>query len=208
MIIISYLVSYLIIYVVPRHRSPIEPFFIVVAAITERCIKKVTLSSAVSAPLQRRIESSGVCVGDDRSPDGVPGADPRDQDKSRSAQLNMLEMLPCGFDWIEVWGIGRQMLDAYTTANGTCQELLHCRSAMDRRPVPDHQKAGSDVSNQVLEKLDDVQAIERLLTHENRDSTGRSNAPHDREMIAGLPHAQDGRVSLGGVRLEMRPGRR
>src|ERR1700730_6360495 len=121
---------------------------------------------------------------------------------SHVAQLNMLEMLPCSFDWVEVWGIGRQMLDAYPTANGTCQELLHCRAAMNRRPVQDHQKAWPDVSKQVLEKLDDVQAIERLPTHENRDSTGRRNTPHDREMIAGLPHAQDRRVSLGGVRLD------
>ena len=46
---------------------------------------------------------------------------------SHVSQLNMLEMLPCSFDWVEVWGVGRQMLDAYPTANGTCQELLQCR---------------------------------------------------------------------------------
>jgi hypothetical protein len=108
---------------------------------------------------------------------------------SHVAQLDMLDMLPCSVDWVEVWGIGPQMLDAYSAADGTCQELLYCRVAMNRRPVPDHQKAGADVSNQVLEKLNDVQAIERLLTHEYRDSTSRSNTPNNREMIAGLPDA-------------------
>ena len=71
---------------------------------------------------------------------------------------------------------------------------------MDRRPVPDHHKAGSDVSDQVLEKLDDVQAIQGLLTHQDIDPTGRSNTTHDREMVAGLPDAQDWRVTFGGVR--------
>jgi hypothetical protein len=94
------------------------------------------------------------------------------------------------------------MLNACPTASGTRQEVLDCRAAMDWRSVPYHQKPGSEVSNHVPEELDDVQTIERLLTYEDGDSTGWRDAPHDRKMIAGLPHPEDGRVSLWGVRLD------
>src|SRR5665213_3289161 len=73
---------------------------------------------------------------------------------------------------------------------------------MDRRPIPDHQKLGSEVSDQVLEKLDGVQAIQRLLTHQGIDPPAQRNPTHDREMVAGLPHAKNGCVTFGGVRLD------
>jgi hypothetical protein len=116
------------------------------------------------------------------------------------AQLNVLEVLPRGLDRVEIRGIRRQLLNAHPTAFGTRQELLDCRAAMYRRPVPDRQKPGAKVSNHMLEELDNVEPIERLLAYEDGDSTGRSDAPHNREMIAGLPHPEDGRVSLWGVR--------
>ncbi len=87
----------------------------------------------------------------------------------------------------------------YSTPVGRCQELLDRLAAMDRRFVPDHQKPGSDVSDQVLEKLDSVQTIQGLLTHQDINPSGWCNTTYDREMVAGLPDAKNGCTTFGGV---------
>jgi len=70
---------------------------------------------------------------------------------------------------------------------------------MDRRSVPEHQEPGSDVSDQVLEKLDGVQTIQKLLMHQDRNPTGWCNTTYNREMVAGLPDAKNECTTFGGV---------
>src|SRR5258708_31249657 len=85
------------------------------------------------------------------------------------AHLDMLEVLPGAFDGIQVRGIRRQPLDAKATSRVAGEELLDRGAAMDGRPVPDHQETRSDMADQVLEELDGVQPVERLLTHQGVD---------------------------------------
>jgi hypothetical protein len=83
--------------------------------------------------------------------------------------------------------------------DGAGEELLDLLTAVDGRPVPDHQQARSDVPDQVLEELDGVQPVERLLTYQGVDLAGRRDSAHDREVVARLPLVEDRRVPLGGV---------
>ena len=115
------------------------------------------------------------------------------------AHLDMLEVLPGAFDGIQVRGIRRQPLDAKATSRVAGKELLDCGAAMDGRPVPDYQESRSDMPDQVLEELDGVQPVERLLTHQGVDLALRRDTPHDREVVARLPLVEDRRVPLGRV---------
>src|SRR5271166_690947 len=64
------------------------------------------------------------------------------------AQLDMLQVLPDALDRVEVGGVRRQSLDVHTPALGTRQEILDLGTAVDGRPIPDHQKAAPDVVDQ------------------------------------------------------------
>src|SRR5262245_60745064 len=112
----------------------------------------------------------------------------------------MLEMLPGSLDGIQVRRVRRQTLDTHAATRGAGQKLLDRDTPVDRRPIPDHQQARANVSDQVLEKLDDVEAVEGLLTHQDVELAGRRHAAHYREVVARLPLMEDRRVAFGGVR--------
>ena len=99
---------------------------------------------------------------------------------------------------------------AYGGSRSTCtarpsalaRKSLTLGTAVDGRPILDHQKAAPDVVDQVPEELDRVKSLERYRAHQDVNPTRRSDTAHDREVIAGLPLVEDGCVPLGGVGLD------
>lgn len=81
------------------------------------------------------------------------------------AHVDMLQVLPGPLDRVQVRGVWRQELHSQATTGGGTQELLDCHAAVNRRPVPDHLQPWPHVTDQMLEELDGMQAVERLLTH-------------------------------------------
>ena len=79
------------------------------------------------------------------------------------AHLDILEMVPAALiPRIEIGGIGRQCLQPDSAVSAR-HVFLDGQPAVNRRAVPDDQEPFARRSQQVIEELDRVQPVERLL---------------------------------------------
>jgi hypothetical protein len=77
-------------------------------------------------------------------------------------KLVMLAVRPDIFHRVEFRRIGRQKLGAQP-ALLIVDELLGVTAAMRRKAVPDQQQVAGNVTQQVLEELDDLLGLDRLF---------------------------------------------
>ena len=115
------------------------------------------------------------------------------------AQFDVLEIVPDALVGIQVRGVARQLRQLEAGRRALRQEVLDGLSAMDRRPIPDHEHLARNLAQEMLQKLDDLRAPKRPLADLEEQPPLMGQAADDREMIAGAGDPEDGRLPPRGV---------
>jgi hypothetical protein len=110
-------------------------------------------------------------------------------------QLHVFEVRPDPLVRVQIGGVARQLLEAQPLGCTLSQKRLDGLRAVDRRTVPDHQQLASDVSQQMLEEVDYLGAIERVVLHAQQQSTTRRDAADDGQVVTREWEAQGRRVA-------------
>ena len=82
------------------------------------------------------------------------------------AHFNVFEVLPESFVRIEIRGVGWQTFQKDFVRFVLGQELSYIGTAMDRRPIPDHQQPAGRRAQEVLQKANAIRAGQRGLAHQ------------------------------------------
>src|SRR6266545_706402 len=115
------------------------------------------------------------------------------------AHLHVLAVIPAAFvPGVEIWSVSRQSLQPDLAACAG-HELCYRRSAVDRRAVPDHQQPLARHTQQVLQELDALHRVERLLPRQREDLPRRRQPAQNGQVVARLLLAEDGCLSLGTI---------
>ena len=115
------------------------------------------------------------------------------------AQLDSFEVLPAPLARVELRSIGREALQLQTLGGAIGEEVPDDLTAMDWGAIPDEHHPAWHLAQQVLEKPNDVVRVDRaVLAMEVELALGR-NGTDGREMVAGAPLPQDGRVAPRGI---------
>jgi hypothetical protein len=116
--------------------------------------------------------------------------------------LDVLEMVPAAFiPRIEIGGIGRQRLQLDSAVSAR-HVFLDGQPAVNRRAVSDDQEPFARRSQHVIEELDRVQPVERLLPCQGVDLPHRRHPVHHRQMVVGDLLPNDRSLPFGGVGLD------
>jgi hypothetical protein len=118
---------------------------------------------------------------------------------AKVAQLNVLEIVPDALIRIQVRGVARQLLQVEPRRRPLREEVLDGLSAMDRRPIPDHEQLARNLAQQVPQELDNLGAPKCALADLEEEPPLVGQAADDREMIAGTRHPEDRRLPPRGV---------
>lgn len=113
-------------------------------------------------------------------------------------QLHVFEVRPDAFVRVEIRGVARQLLESQAPGCALGQEVFDGLTAMNRCPVPDHQQLSRNMSQQMLEKADDVGAGKRVILHTEQQSSARGDATDDRQVVMGKWETQRRRVATWG----------
>jgi hypothetical protein len=113
--------------------------------------------------------------------------------------LNVLEMLPDPFVWIQVRRIRRQPLQMNKLAAPLRQESLYFLRAMDRRAIPNYQQPPPQTSRQMQQKRDTLPTRQRLVARQRVELSAHRHATHHRQVVAGLEATQDRRFAARRV---------
>jgi hypothetical protein len=79
------------------------------------------------------------------------------------AQFNPFELLPEPLTRMQLWGIRWQTLQMQPLCGAIRQELLDGVATVDGGTIPDDDHGAGDLSQQVLQKRDDVIRIDRAV---------------------------------------------
>ena len=107
------------------------------------------------------------------------------------AQLDVLEIVPDALVGIQVRGVARQLRQLEARRRALRQEVLDGLSAMDRRPIPDHEHLARNLAQQMAQKLDDLGTPKRALADLEEQPPLVGEAADDGEMVAGTGHPED-----------------
>src|ERR1043166_3911520 len=115
------------------------------------------------------------------------------------AQLHVFQMVPTPFvPRVQVRSVAWQRLDPYPAVR-LSHEFLDRGPAVDWRTVPNHQQPRPGHMQQVLQKLDAVHPVERLLARQGVNFPFRGHSTHDRQMVMRLLLVNDRRLSCRSV---------
>lgn len=115
------------------------------------------------------------------------------------AQLDVLEVGPDALVRVQIGSVAGQLLQADSLGATLGQEVLHGLAAMDRGAIPEHQELARDVTEQMLQKADDIRALVGVLPHVHQQPAVRGDAADDRQVITAQRRAEDGRLPARGV---------
>lgn len=111
------------------------------------------------------------------------------------AEFDVLEIVPDPLVGIEVRGVAGQLLQLEPRRRSLGKEVLDRLSAMNRRPIPNHQQLARNLAQQMLQKADDLRAAKRPLPHLQEEPTVVGEAADDGEMVTSTADPQDGRLA-------------
>jgi len=114
------------------------------------------------------------------------------------AKLDMFEVAPDAFIWIEVGRVAGQLLEPQSFGGTLRQELLDRPSAMNRCAIPDHQHLTGQVTQQVAEELHHVWRAEGMILDLQQQTAARCDATDHRQMLTCDWKAQRGRMAAWG----------
>src|SRR3954451_4728564 len=115
------------------------------------------------------------------------------------AEFDVLQIVPDALVRIQVGGVAGQLLQLEARRAPLCQEVLDEPSAMNRRPIPNHEQLAWNLAQEMLQKLDDLGAPKRALADLEQESSLVGEAADDREMLAGTGHPEDRCLASRGV---------
>ncbi len=111
------------------------------------------------------------------------------------AEFDVLEIVPDTFVRVEVGRVAGQLLQLEPCRRPLGQEVLHRLGTMDGRAIPDQEEFALNVTQQTLEKADDLGAPESPLAHLQEHPPVVGKAANHGQMIARAGHAQDRRLA-------------
>src|SRR2546423_2387072 len=100
------------------------------------------------------------------------------------SHLDMFEMLPYAFIWVQIGRISWQLLQMDKMRSPIRQKRFDLVAAMNRRTIPHHQQLASNHPSHVTQERDALDARQWTPTSQRKELTARRNPAHHRQMIA------------------------
>jgi hypothetical protein len=124
----------------------------------------------------------------------------RDVDAAQMAELNPCALCPQALARIAFGGLGRQTLHVQPLGCPIRQEGLHHPAAVHGGAIPHDAQAAGPLAQQLCPKGDHIGRVHRVvLRMEVACALGREGADR-RQMLTGIPLAQNGRLAHRGLR--------
>jgi hypothetical protein len=108
----------------------------------------------------------------------------------------MFQLAPDVFDWIQLWGISRQILQGDVSVQ-TIDVLLYQARSMRLQAVPDNQQLLSDRAVQRFEELNDLRAFDRAR-EESKVEAPVTDTGNDRQLLPRKAVLENWCLTLGG----------
>jgi hypothetical protein len=122
-----------------------------------------------------------------------------DRQAAHIPELDSCQMSPQALARIQLRGIRRQALSMESFRSARRQELLDRVTAMDRRAILEDHQATSHFAPQMLQKGHDISRVEGRFLAVKVQRTREGDGADGREMSAGPPLLQHGRLAHGGI---------
>jgi hypothetical protein len=114
-------------------------------------------------------------------------------------ELDPFQLRPQALARIQLRGIRWQALYLESFRSASRQELLDSVTAMDRRAIPEDHQAAGHFAPQMLQKGHDISRVEGRFLAVNVQLTLGGDGADGREMLAGPPLLQHGRLAHGCI---------
>jgi hypothetical protein len=115
------------------------------------------------------------------------------------AQFKVLEIVPDSFVRIQRGRVAGKLLEVQPRRGPLRQEVAHDLRAVDRSAIPNDQQLTGLLAQQVLEKVDDIGALERALLHLEQQASAVGQPADHGQMVMGERCVQQGRLPARGV---------
>ncbi len=112
----------------------------------------------------------------------------------------MLEMLPDTFIRIQFRGVSRETLQVSFLRPAIGEEIFHLVRTMDTPAVPNHRQLATEITRQMTQEGHTIRAGQGAFPRQSRQSSGRCNPAHHRQVVARLKNLQDRRLAAGSIR--------
>ena len=113
-------------------------------------------------------------------------------------QLNAFEIGPDALVRVEIGCVARQLLQLEPFGSALSQEVFDRLTAMDRRPIPEHQELAGQVSQEVAQEQHHIWTAEGVILDLQQQAPSRRDAADDRQMVARQREAQRWWVAAWG----------
>ena len=124
----------------------------------------------------------------------------RDIEAADMAQLDPFELWPEAFTRVQLRGIGGQPLQVQPLCRAMHQELLEAMTAMHRGAIPDEDHAAWHFTQQVFQEGDHIRRVDGMVLTVEVPFALRRDRGDRRQMVAGPPLPQDGRLAHRRIR--------
>ena len=99
-------------------------------------------------------------------------------------QLNVFEIGPDTLMRVEIGRVAWQLLQLEPFGSALGQEVFDRLTAMDRRPIPEHQELAGQVSQEVAQEQHHIWTAEGVILDLQQQAPTRRDAADDRQMVA------------------------
>jgi hypothetical protein len=123
----------------------------------------------------------------------------RQVEAAQIAQFDPFELRPQPLPRVQFRGIGRQALRVNPLSRTIHQERFDTMAAVYGGAIPDDDQAARDLPQQVLQERDHIRRVESAVLTMEIQLPLRGDGTDGREMVAGVPLAQDGRLAPWGI---------
>ena len=99
-------------------------------------------------------------------------------------QLDAFEVRPDALIRVKVGRVAWQLLQLEPFGSALGQEVFDRLTAMDRRPIPEHQELAGQVSQEVAQEQHHIWTAEGVILDLQQQAPTRRDAADDRQMVA------------------------